>query len=210
MIMNVTFLTHMGGVREENQDAVFISDVVMTGNMRVPKICNFDSRDYPILLAVIDGMGGYTGGALAAKIVGETLADSCKIQKKNLFNACQDANECKRMLFQLFSKAICRMNEKVQNNPIFSKMGVTVSGILLRERNALTFNCGDCRVYRLRDGSLELVTRDHSVVQNLFEQEEISEDEESKAAAQVQKITDDFVKQVDAEAQVKEKEILEF
>ncbi len=59
--------------------------------------------------------------------------------------------------------------------------------------------------------ALRNIRRDaNEMLKDLKKEKEISEDEESKAAAQVQKITDDFVKQVDAEAQVKEKEILEF
>jgi protein phosphatase len=55
-------------------------------------------------------------------------------------------------------------------------MGAAVSGVLFREKSALVFNCGDCRVYRFSGGRLERVSRDHSVVQELFEQGAIDEE----------------------------------
>ena len=173
--MKVVFMTHRGTVREENQDAVLVSGIVRMGDMDTPEVCGIDFGERPILLAVIDGMGGHEGGALAAKIVTETLAE--KASRKDLFGACIDVNEDERVLRQIFAEAVRRMKAKALGNLRLSKMGATVSGVLLREKSALVFNCGDCRAYRFSDGNLERITRDHSIVQELFEQEEISEEE---------------------------------
>jgi protein phosphatase len=56
-------------------------------------------------------------------------------------------------------------------------MGATVAGVLIREKSALVFNCGDCRVYRFSAGEMERLTREHSVVETLYEQGKIDEDE---------------------------------
>ena len=59
--------------------------------------------------------------------------------------------------------------------------------------------------------ALRNIRRDaNEMLKDLKKDKEISEDDQSKAEAQVQKFTDDFVKQVDAAAVVKEKEIMEF
>ncbi len=59
--------------------------------------------------------------------------------------------------------------------------------------------------------ALRNIRRDaNEMLKDLKKEKEISEDEQTKAETQVQKITDDFVKQVDNEAQIKEKEIMEF
>lgn len=50
----------------------------------------------------------------------------------------------------------------------------------------------------------------NEMLKDLKKEKEISEDDQKKAEEQVQKITDDFVKQVDAVAATKEKEIMEF
>ncbi len=50
----------------------------------------------------------------------------------------------------------------------------------------------------------------NEMLKDLKKDKEIGEDDQSKAEAQVQKVTDDFVKQVDAAAAAKEKEIMDF
>ena len=173
--MRAVFMTHKGAVREENQDAVFVSGTVRTGDMDAPQVCGLDSKDRPILLAVVDGMGGYEGGALAAGIVAGTLAE----QTENVFGADIDIEENERALRRSLAEAARRMKEEALKNSLLTEMGATVSGLLLRvrEKSAIAFNCGDCRVYRLTGGCLERVTRDHSVVQALFEAEKIDEEE---------------------------------
>ncbi|MDR0881139.1 MAG: ribosome recycling factor [Candidatus Adiutrix sp.] len=59
--------------------------------------------------------------------------------------------------------------------------------------------------------ALRNIRRDaNEMLKDLKKDKEISEDDQKKAEERVQKITDDFVKLVDAEAATKEKEILEF
>lgn len=169
-----TFMTHRGAVRDENQDAVLVSGIVKTGDMAAPEVCGLDLKT-PVLLAVADGMGGHEGGALAAQIVVETLKE--KTEGKDLFGTAPNVEEDKKILRGLLIEAAHRMKAEAKQNPNLSEMGAAVSGILLREKSALAFNCGDCRVYRLAEGCLERVTRDHSFVQELFEQGEISEEE---------------------------------
>ena len=173
--MKAALMTHRGAVRGENQDAVFVSGIVRTSDMDVPEFCDLDPMSHPILLAVIDGMGGHEGGALAARIVGETLAE--KADKNDLFGARTDIDEDEQTLRQLLAEAVRRMKTEALANSLLSEMGAAMSGVLLREQSALAFNCGDCRVYRFSDGCLERVTRDHSIVQVLFEREEITEEE---------------------------------
>ena len=173
--MKIALMTHKGAVREDNQDAVFVSGLVRTGDMCAPEIYDLDRKERPILLAVIDGMGGYKGGALAAKIIAETLAERTVMD--DVFGALMDVNEDERLLRLLLEEAARRMSAEAAKNPQLADMGATVSGVLVREKNALAFNCGDCRVYRLSGGYLQRVTRDHSIVQALFEAEEIDEEE---------------------------------
>jgi protein phosphatase len=120
-------------------------------------------------------MGGYEGGALAAKITADTLSEGAG--GEGAFGSRLDVDEDGRALRGLLTEAARRMTAEAQKDPRLAAMGATVGGVLLREKSALAFNCGDCRVYRFSAGGLERVTRDHSIVQALFEKDEIDEEE---------------------------------
>lgn len=175
--MNVAFMTHRGTVRDENQDAVFVQGIVRAGDMDAPEICTVDSTR-PVLLTVVDGMGGRVIGALASEVVANTLAEETD-KNKNIFNSLPNPKEDEQALVDLFAAAARRMGDEAEakTDPAFSDMAAVVAGILLREKGGLVFNCGDSRVYRLRDSCLDRISHDHSVVQEFFEQNEISEDE---------------------------------
>ena len=173
--MKAALMTHRGAVRKENQDAVFVPGTVRAGDMDVPEFCDLGSRERPILLAVIDGMGGREGGALAAKIMADTFAE--ELEGKDVFGARLHLDEDERALRRLLTEAAGKMRAEALKNPLLTEMGATVSGLLLREKSALAFNCGDCRAYRFSGGYLERVTRDHSIVQALLEAEKIDEEE---------------------------------
>ncbi|MDR1651474.1 MAG: serine/threonine-protein phosphatase [Synergistaceae bacterium] len=169
--MNVTFITHRGVVRTENQDAVCVSAAVRTGDMTSPEA--FTVTEYPLTLAVIDGMGGYEGGRLAARVLAETFSEAVS-QKifPNSFDPAADEDALRRIL----TEASARMRFEADAVPSLSAMGAAVAGIVLRERGVTAFNCGDCRAYRVSGGETERLTRDHSIVQALFERGDIDEE----------------------------------
>ena len=115
--------------------------------------------DYPSanLWAVADGMGGHRGGDLAAQAVVDglrTLATS---------GGALDLTAILATLSQA-NADICRRNEATGANA-----GTTVVVATIADDVASIAWIGDSRAYRLRDGRLELLTRDHSVVQDLID-----------------------------------------
>lgn len=167
-------MTHRGTVRPENQDALCAAGTVRFGDMmRAPETLTL-AKEYPLLLAVVDGMGGYSGGALAARILADALADGAKDGR---FGSRCEYETDRQTILSLLRNAAALMRSEAQDNPELSNMGATVSGVLLREKEALAFNCGDCRAYRLSGEALERLTCDHSIVQELFEKGIIDEDE---------------------------------
>jgi protein phosphatase len=170
--VRAAIMTHRGTVRKENQDALAVAGTVRTGDMASPEI--MDAHGYPLLLAVVDGMGGYAGGATAARILAETLSAS---HETGVFGERTNPEADSSALRALLESSALKMASAARGDPDLARMGATVAGVLLRERSALVFNCGDCRVYRISGGVLERLTREHSIVQALFEKGEISEDE---------------------------------
>ena len=167
--MKIEFMTHRGAVRPQNQDALQLGDRIWT-NLDVPESCKLDTL--PLLISVVDGMGGYRGGEEAAEILACTLAEGA-----NCFAEKIDLDEDTRLLNGLLSDACKKMAAVAHERPELAEMGAAVAGLLIRERTTLAFNCGDCRAYRFSMGELEKLTHDHSVVQQLFDNEAISEEE---------------------------------
>ncbi|MBB6124234.1 protein phosphatase 2C domain-containing protein [Sphingobium subterraneum] len=107
------------------------------------------------LWAVADGMGGHSRGDEAATVAVRSLAAllrrSPDIGKQAITEALDEANSA------IFDKAQSARRT----------CGSTIVGMRVRGRSVLLFWVGDSRAYRLRDGVLERLTRDHSVVQEL-------------------------------------------
>ena len=111
------------------------------------------------LWAIADGMGGHADGGLAAEIVIAHLD---------------------RVLLQQDRSPICSAIEAA-NGAIFrqgeGKSGTTVVVMKISDDRAQIWWVGDSRAYLIRDRRLELLTRDHSLVQELVEAGEISPDQ---------------------------------
>jgi protein phosphatase len=112
------------------------------------------------LYVVCDGMGGHVGGQVASQTAVATIAELVRSGARH------DDGEPDRL-----GTAIRRANravfEKARADPNLHNMGTTVVGV--REDGDLLHLChvGDSRIYRLRQGALEQVTIDHSLV-NLY------------------------------------------
>jgi len=138
--------TDIGSVREENQDAL--------GYVRL---------DGGVFLAVADGMGGYAGGRVAAKLAIDSLLEHVESNWKKthdprtlLRNAIQQANRAVRER--------ARVEEK------FHDMGTTCVCCLSTDKEYYVAHVGDSRAYLLRDKIFSLLTEDHTVIQELIKQ----------------------------------------
>lgn len=107
--------------------------------------------------ALADGMGGHQAGEVAAKEAIEHLSNSVKtIQTHDplewmneLRNAIEDANQW-----------VYRLGKKDDS---LSGMGTTLCCLIWAKEAVIYAHVGDSRIYRLREGKLELLTQDHSL-----------------------------------------------
>lgn len=140
-------VSDLGMRRMNNQDAAIAS------------IGSAESREMPgDVFLVADGMGAHAAGELASQIAVDNVPHLYRKSKETapqgaLRQAVQNTNE---LIFQ-----------KGQSSSDFNGMGTTCTCLLLLERWALVAHVGDSRVYRLRDGLLEQLTFDHSLVWEL-------------------------------------------
>lgn len=154
--MNIYGITNIGKVRENNQD--FFECYINNG--------------YAIAI-VCDGMGGGQAGNVASEIACNTIKDNLsKIDVETLTKEkikhilIESMKEANREVFKL-SKVTAGMNG----------MGTTAVIVIATETQVHIANVGDSRAYWLNDGKLIQATKDHSLVQNLVESGEITEQE---------------------------------
>lgn len=113
----------------------------------------FDSRGH--LFIVADGMGAHAAGELASSMATEHIA-------MNYFRPAQfDSIDA---LHVAVTEANSEIYQRGQQNPEFHNMGTTASTLALLPVGAVVAHVGDSRVYRLRQGVLEQLTFDHSLV----------------------------------------------
>ena len=151
------------------------------------------------LYIVADGMGGHNAGEIAAQIVVESLP---KLVRKRVrgengargrraaasgaatatgATATGAGPQSNQALVRRLRSAVSRLNREVyehsMSDPGLRGMGATVVLALVRGGEAVVVHMGDSRAYLLRDGGIELLTKDHSVVQSLIDLGEITAEE---------------------------------
>jgi len=112
-------------------------------------------RTHGHLFVVADGMGAHAAGELASRIATERIA-------MHYFRSTNPKSI--EALRAAVTEANAEIHQRGQNNPEFHNMGTTASSLAILPSGAVVAHVGDSRVYRLRDGVLEQLTFDHSLV----------------------------------------------
>jgi protein phosphatase len=142
--------TDVGLKREINEDS-FLADT------------NLD------LFIVADGMGGHAGGDIASRMAVEIVRERVREarHKGSMFNRTAAETESAmilKMLNDAISEASAKIFESSEQHPELVGMGTTVTAVLVHGHRAYIAHVGDSRLYRRRNGKLEQMTEDHSLV----------------------------------------------
>lgn len=144
--------TDTGIKRENNEDAFSISP----------------EQDFCL---AADGMGGAAAGEVASKIFAETAVE--------IFSDNTNPSE-KEVLYRV-QKAYSSANEKILEHvvqyPSHRGMGCTAELLAFFDEGFILGHIGDSRTYRFRDGQLEQLTQDHTLVQQQLQEGLISFDQ---------------------------------
>ena len=136
--------THPGLVRDNNEDA----HCILVG----------DANQQGILAMVADGVGGHRSGEVASALAVETVRNSFLTWDGSssdgfVTRALREAN-----------RAV--MNAASRSDDDFN-MQTTATAVMVTGDRLSAAHVGDCRLYRLRDGTLDLLTRDHTMTMDL-------------------------------------------
>ena len=112
----------------------------------------------PPLFAVADGMGGAQAGEVASRLTAAA------------FREYHEADELAPddRLQAIIQEANRRIYERARTDSDVSGMGTTVTAALLTSGRVTLGHVGDSRAYRIRNGELEQLTDDHSLVADLM------------------------------------------
>lgn len=142
MQVAVTSFTHTGNIREHNEDNVLVDE--SSG-----------------LCIVADGMGGHQAGEVASKLCVDTMLALLSDRKL--------AGADLRVVTDSVREAIIEANrvirEHARHSPGHANMGTTLALFMPCGEAGIVAHVGDSRVYQMRNGVLNALTRDHSLLQ---------------------------------------------
>lgn len=145
MIYRFCTLTDPGLMRENNEDAA--------------------SFDVPTGVAVLaDGMGGYNAGEVASSMAATQITAEMSrwLQQAGAVATLQDI---RRALEICVGNANTAVYTAANSNAHYSGMGTTLVAGVFRDRDLVLGHIGDSRCYRLRQGVMTQITKDHSLLQ---------------------------------------------
>jgi PPM family protein phosphatase len=125
----------------------------------------------PPLFAVADGMGGAQAGEVASSLAASALEAGTPDQ---LETAQLDGLERVTALIQ---EANRRIFDRASTDPSASGMGTTMTVALVEGMNVVIGHVGDSRAYLVRGDSMEQLTEDHSLVNELVKSGKLSEED---------------------------------
>lgn len=155
-ILKVVFKTDCGRKRQVNQD-VFYENMEGVGSL-------------PNLFFVCDGMGGEKAGGYASDRARQVIIDYIKTKNDKKQNMTTLSMALKVANLDLYNKQLSEIN--------YEGMGTTFVGGYIENDKLIVANVGDSRCYHIR-ADIKQVTHDHSLVEELVKQGEITRDSQA-------------------------------
>lgn len=148
MTIRFSAATHVGRVRKINEDSI----------LSLP-----DQK----IWVVADGMGGHAAGDYASQTIVDTIAMiEPDLPPGDLMRG------LRQTIIQAHDTIRAEAEAKAQGT-----IGATVVALILTDEHFVAFWAGDSRLYRFRDGKIEMLTTDHSLVAELVLSGELTWDE---------------------------------
>lgn len=150
-----------------------ISDVGMSREHNEDSI-SWDNDLGLVMLA--DGMGGHNAGEVASEMAVTSIRDAL-LDVLTPEMIATKVIKCPDAVRESVVYANEEIYEQAQNRVECAGMGTTVVLTLFHENHITFANVGDSRIYRIRNGELQQITQDHSLVQEMVDNGYLSEEE---------------------------------
>ena len=126
------------------------------------------------LMVVADGMGGHNAGEVAARLAVDGIV--ARVRSALAGAPPSGATDAEALLADAMQQANAAILERAAGSEQLKGMGTTVACLLLHGEQATIAHLGDSRAYRLSAGKLRLLTRDHSLTQQVRDMGVIGDD----------------------------------
>lgn len=155
--MLITAKSDRGLVRKQNQDSFAAGE--LPGEVFWAVVC--------------DGMGGAQGGSVASKIGVDIISDKIK----RGFNVAMSGNSVRNLMTSAIEGSNIKIFDMAKKDDKLTGMGTTVVIVIVHGGKAYFAHAGDSRAYIVNESGIRQITSDHSVVQAMVENGELTADE---------------------------------
>ena len=161
--MTIYGLTDRGIIREANEDCIGIT--CLKNGITIAIVC--------------DGMGGVAGGKIASEIAENVFMDEMVAFCKELDKDTLDSKKLKNAINESIQRANSAVIERAREDLSLFGMGCTLNAVIFCDFKSKIYyaNVGDSRLYKITENKIKQLTKDHSYVQMLIDNKEITEEE---------------------------------
>lgn len=151
-------ITDKGAVRKENQDAFRFL---------------LSEREDTLCAILCDGMGGAQAGSIASTMAVDTFMSHAG----NSLDSSSAPADMRQILMESVNYANIKVYDRSFADFTCMGMGCTLVAMLVNGKRCMVANVGDSRAYLLAKGSIQQISRDHSLVEEMVERGEITAEE---------------------------------
>ncbi|HVF50595.1 MAG TPA: PP2C family serine/threonine-protein phosphatase [Pyrinomonadaceae bacterium] len=185
MLVELDAKTNVGRIRSGNEDNFLVLDlssakswVGIGESESAEELRRIELGERGLVLVVSDGMGGALAGDVASRMAVETVRDMLTgddgEEGEGVCGPGTPLIECLRNATDYANFAIHR---KSQEDPRCAGMGATLTAAAVSGDTLDFLQVGDSRAYMIRETEIKLATKDQSLVQQLVDVGQISEEE---------------------------------
>ena len=157
MQLKIIAVSDKGCVRAHNEDMILIgNDILRDGRKEI--LIDLNNENKKFFVAVADGMGGHNAGEIASEMVLRKINEKISSLEMNLTE--KDLSlKISEWVKEIHSDILNEGNKDINKKG----MGSTLIGALFYNTKIYYLNVGDSRIYRLRNGYLMQISKDHSL-----------------------------------------------
>ena len=176
-------ISDTGKLRTDNQDHFLVAELtrsmtIRSGSMEYEHGARLVGGSLGYLFVVADGMGGHRNGSEASKFAVQYCANAIlnstggllQIERSNEDSFGED-------LKSMLTNAHRAIEERSKTNDDFKGMGTTLTLAYVAWPRIFIVHAGDTRCYLLRNSELKLLTRDHTVANEMIQRGHLAPDE---------------------------------